>query len=66
MRVQKMYVKKIGSSSQNKFGWRGRGAGDPNFLHISSSWVKMRLQNENHLPKFFGSALKVELVGWDG
>ena len=32
---------------------RGKGGGsyDPNFfLHISSSWVKLRLPSENHLP----------------
>ena len=30
------------------------GGGDPNFfLHISSSWVKIRLDAENHLPGMF-------------
>ena len=43
------------------------GAGDPNFfLHISSSWVKIRLHTENHLPGLPGSALKVCLVGGVG
>ena len=36
------------------------GAGDPNFcLHISSSWVKIRLYTENQLPRLPGSVLKV-------
>ena len=34
--------------------------GDPNFfLHISSSWVKLRIPSKNHLPGLPGSALKV-------
>ncbi len=42
----------------------GGGSGDPYFfLHISSSWVKIRLHTENHLPGLPGSALKVCLVG---
>ena len=42
------------------------GSGDPNFvLHISSSWVKIRLYAENQLPRLSGSALKV-CVGWVG
>ena len=45
----------------------GGGSGDPNFfLHISSSWVKIRLHAENHLPRLPGSALKVSVVGWWG
>ena len=32
------------------------------FLHISSSWVKIRLPTENQLPRLPGSALKVP--GW--
>ena len=40
------------------------GGGDPYFfLYISSSWVKIRLHTENHLPGLPGSALKVCLVG---
>ena len=40
------------------------GSGDPYFfLHISSSWVKIRLHTENHLPGLPGSALKVCLGG---
>ncbi len=35
----------------------------PFFLHISSSWVKIRLHTENQLPMWSGSALKVCLVG---
>ena len=36
------------------------GSGDPYFfLHILSSWVKIRLHTENQLPKLSGSALKV-------
>ena len=36
------------------------GLNDPYFfLHISSSWVKIRLNTENQLPKLSGSALKV-------
>ena len=43
----------------------GGGLGDPYFfLHISSSWVKIRLHTENQLPKLSGSALKV--VVWSG
>ena len=34
------------------------------FLHISSSWVKIRLYTENQLPRLPGSALKVPVVGW--
>ena len=33
------------------------------FLHISSSWVKIRLHTENELPMLSGSSLKVELGG---
>ena len=45
----------------------GGGLGDPYFfLHISSSWVKIRLHTENQLPKLSGSALKVYVVGWVG
>ena len=29
------------------------------FLHISSSWVKIRLHTENQPPRLSGSALKV-------
>ena len=36
-----------------------------NFLHISSSWVKIRLHTENQLPRLPGSALKV-YSGWVG
>ena len=38
------------------------------FLHISSSWVKIRLHTENQLPKLSGSFLKVVVggVGWVG
>ena len=44
---------------------RGGGLGDPYFfLHISSSWVKIRLYTENELPLLSGSALKVELGWW--
>ena len=40
-------------------------AGDPNFfLHISSSWVKIRLHTENQLARLPGSALKVYVGGW--
>jgi hypothetical protein len=47
-------------------GERGGGSGDPYFfLHISSSWVKIRLQIENQLPGLSGSALKVWLT-WVG
>ena len=43
---------------------RGGGAGDPNFfLHISFSWVKIKLHTEFQLPRLPGSALKV-LLGW--
>ena len=39
-----------------KVMWGG-GSGDPNFfLHISSSWVKLRLPSEDHLPGLHGSA----------
>ena len=37
------------------------------FLHILSSWVKIRLNTENQLPRVPGSALKVPVgvvVGW--
>ena len=45
----------------------GEGGGDPYFfLHISSSWVKTRLDTENQLPRSSGSALKVCVVGWGG
>ena len=46
----------------------GGGLGDPYFfLHISFSWVKIRLHTENQLPTLSGSALKVVMwggVGW--
>ena len=43
----------------------GGGLGDPYFfLHISFSWVKIRLHTENQLPTLSGSALKV--VMWGG
>ena len=46
-------------------GGGGGGVGDPYFfLHISSSWVKTRLDTENQLPRSSGSALKVCVVGW--
>ena len=49
-----------------RLGGGGGGEGDPNFVkHISSSWVKIRLDAENQLPKLPGSALKV-CVGWGG
>ena len=42
----------------------GGGLGDPYFfLHISSSWVKIRLYAENQLPMMSGSALKVVVGG---
>ena len=42
----------------------GGGLGDPYFfLHISSSWVKIRLHTENQLPGLPGSGLKVLLCG---
>ena len=45
--------------------WWGGGLGDPYFfLHISSSWVKIRLHTENQPPRLSGSALKV--VVWGG
>jgi hypothetical protein len=31
------------------------------FLHVSSSWVKIRLHNENQLPRLPGSALTVSV-----
>jgi hypothetical protein len=34
-------------------------------LHISSSWVKIRLLTENQLPGLCGSALEM-LTGWGG
>ena len=38
----------------------GGGLGDPYFfLHISSSWVKIRLHTENQRPMLSESALKV-------
>ena len=41
----------------------GGGLYDPYcFLHISSSWVKIRLNSENQLPRLSGSALKVYVV----
>ena len=47
--------------------WWWWGLGDPYFfLHISSSWVKIRLHTENQLPGLPGSALKVVLGGWVG
>ena len=37
---------------------------DPNlFLHICSSWVKIRLHAENYIPMLSGSALKVSVCG---
>ena len=53
--------KKTGRMGENVFfGWSGGGEGDPLcFIQISSSWVKIRLHTENHLPKLSGSALKV-------
>ena len=40
------------------------GSVDPYyFLHISSSWVKIRLHTENQLPGLSGSALKVSVGG---
>ena len=38
---------------------------DPIFLllHISSSWVKIRLHTENQLPRLPGSTLKVYVGG---
>ena len=37
-----------------------QGSGDPDFfLHISSSWVKIRLHTKNQLPRLPGSTLKV-------
>ena len=47
---------------------RGGGCDDPYFfLHISSSWVKIRLHTKNQLPGLSGSALKVSLGGgWGG
>ena len=44
----------------------GGGEVTPNFFHISSSWVKIRLHAENHLPRLPGSALKVYVVGGVG
>jgi hypothetical protein len=40
--------------------------GDPIFsLHISSSWVEIRLHTKNQHPRLSRSALKVSLVvGW--
>ena len=46
-----------------RLGWSW--SGDPNFfLHISSSWVKIRLHTKNQLPRLLGSALKVWLGWW--
>jgi hypothetical protein len=46
--------------------WGGEGSGDPYFfLHISSSWVKIRLPTKNGLTKLPGTALKV-VVWWGG
>ena len=49
---------------------RGRGEGglgDPYFfLQISSSWVKIRLDTKNQLPRSSGSALKFVWGGWGG
>ena len=45
-------------------GSGGWGSGDPNFfLHISFSWVKIKLHTEIQLLRLPGSALKV-LLGW--
>ena len=45
----------------------GVGVGDPNFfLHISSSWVKIRLDTKNQLSSLSGSALKVCVVAAKG
>ena len=45
----------------------GGGLGDPYFfLHILSSWVKIRLYTENQLPMLSGTALKVYVGGWGG
>ena len=39
---------------RNFFWWGGGVSGDPNFfLHISSSWVEIRLHAKNHLPRIF-------------
>ena len=35
----------------------GEGGGDTIFLHIYSSWVKIRLHTKNKLPRLSGSAL---------
>ena len=35
-------------------------------LHISTSWVKIRLHTKNQLPRLPGSALKVPGGGWVG
>ena len=41
----------------------GGGLGDPYFfLHISSSWVKIRLHTENQLTGLHGRALTVSVV----
>ena len=43
-----------------------QGGGYPIFfLHISSSWVIIRLHTENELPVLSGSIIKV-LLGWWG
>ena len=48
-------------------GGGGWGLGDPYFfLHISSSWVKIRLHTENELPMLPGSTLKVPGWWWGG
>jgi hypothetical protein len=54
---------------KKKFKKGGGGRGYPYFfLHISTSWVKIRLHAENQLPRLPGSALKVYVggggVGW--
>jgi hypothetical protein len=36
------------------------------FLHISPSWVKIRLYTENQLPNLFGSGLKKIKFFFDG
>ena len=49
-------------------GYAGGGGGVHPifFLHISSSWVKIRLHTENELPVMSGSVIKVLLGGWGG
>jgi hypothetical protein len=41
----------------------GGGSGDPNVFHNSSSWGKIRLHTENHVPMLSGSAFKVCVGG---